>query len=89
MIEQQDLKTVHDLLQKLRIPCHSLQVFGRARINVHVICKSRNTADKWIMALSRVEPDRKISCTKTRIERAAFKADANNQHSIPGWLVAL
>ena len=89
MIDPNDIQTVYDLLRKLRLPCHSLKVFGRARLNVHVICKSRNSADKWALALSQIEPSRKISCTKTLIERVAFKADAQNQNAMPGWLVTL
>ena len=41
-------------LEQLRIPHHTLQVFGVIRINVHVTCKSRDTAEKWHRVLVRL-----------------------------------
>lgn len=89
MIEAADLARFTAKLESLPIARHKLHVFGRARLNVHVICKSRATAQKWAQALASIDPGRPITCTATRIERAQFKADAQNQRSTSGWLVAL
>ena len=89
MIEAADLAKLADKLQSLAIPCHKLQVFGRARLNIHVTCKSRATADKWAQVLAAIEPGRKVACIETLIERADFKRDAQNQFHTRGWLVAL
>lgn len=89
MITDTDKARVAELLTKLQIPAEQIQVFGRARLNVHVVCRGRDAADKWAQVLSTIEPGRKISCVRHDIERKAFKQDAANQTHMRGWLVAL
>lgn len=89
MIEQNDIQAMATKIKALGIPHIKLNVFGRIRLNVHVICKSRATADRWAQVLGAMEPGRQITCTKTRVERAVFKGDAQSQNTVPGWLVAL
>lgn len=89
MISDHDKERLTALLKKLGIAANEIRVFGAAQLNVHVICKGRTTADKWALALSTIEPGRKITCTPQRIERRQFKADARNQTHVRGWLVAL
>lgn len=36
------------------IPFEELKVFGSIRLNVHVVCLGRDTADKWASLLSQV-----------------------------------
>ncbi|KRC36263.1 hypothetical protein [Acidovorax sp. Root219] len=89
MLNQNDIQAFAHKLRSLGIPCEHLQVFGALRLNVHVTCRSRNTADRWTQVLATIEPGRTITCTKTRIERKRFKADATQQSHIGGWLIAL
>lgn len=89
MIPDTDKSRFAALLARLGIPADQITVFGASRINVHVTCKSRTTADKWAMALATIEPGREISCVRHMIERKKFKPDARNQSHVNGWLVAL
>lgn len=68
------------------IPFNSIRVFGVIRCNVHVVCVSRATADKWAQLLAQV-----FSTTPT-ITGHVWDAEENRGTCLrptkrSGWLV--
>lgn len=49
-------------LRQLGLPFEKLTVFGRIYCNVHVVCVSRTTAQKWTQVLGTVFPGAKVGC---------------------------
>lgn len=74
-------------LASLGFGFESLKVFGTIRQNVHVVCISRNTADKWAMTLATIFKGGKITCTPTTWEAAENKNTTLRPTMRKGWLV--
>jgi hypothetical protein len=47
-------QSMQEKLESLGLPFEQLKVFGSIRLNIHVVCFGRDTADKWACILSRV-----------------------------------
>lgn len=86
----QDIKTAMQArLETAGIGFEKIQVFGAIRCNVHVTCKSRDTAEKWAALLAGVFKGAKVACVPT-VWKAAGIAGAQ-QHPVmhKGFLVAV
>ena len=55
-------------LESLGIPFEKIYVFGALRLNIHVTCKSRNTADRWALTLSSIVKGASIKTIPTSWE---------------------
>jgi len=60
-------------LAETGIAHESITVFGAIRCNVHVVCVSLDTANKWVMLLSQVFKGAKVNLTER-----SWKAAKNN-----------
>ena len=50
-------------LAQLGIPSESIKVFGRARCNIHIICVSRSTAQRWAHVLHTISGGARVTVT--------------------------
>jgi len=50
-----------ETLKKAGLGYEDIKVFGAIRCNVHVVCVSRDTADKWAMLLAGVFKGSKVA----------------------------
>jgi hypothetical protein len=87
-----DVLAINDQMQsKLAaagLPFESLKVFGVIRCNVHVVCASRDTAQKWVSLLSQVfvaQP----SMTKHVWDAKHNKGTCLRPSKRKGWLVGV
>lgn len=79
---------MHSKLISAGLTFSSIRVFGAIRCNVHVVCVSRETADKWALLLAQVfnaEPS---------VTSHVWNAEENHGTSLRptkrnGWLVAV
>ena len=70
------------------LPFESLKVFGVIRCNVHVVCVSRDTAQKWVSLLAQVFG------AKPSMTRHSWAAKHNQNTCLKptrrnGWLVGV
>ncbi len=75
-------------LTTLDLGSESIQVFGRLRLNVHVICVSIETARKWAAVLS------KMTGARASLVAHSWNAEANRGTSMlptkrHGYLIAV
>jgi hypothetical protein len=74
-------------LAELGLGAESIKVFGAIRTNVHVVCVSRETADKWAMALAQ------IFAARPTVVPTIWKAATNKERRLfpvrKGFLVAV
>lgn len=80
---------IKEKLEELNIAYEKIDVFGASRLNIHVACKSRNTADKWIVALSFAFKGAKIGVVKTSWEAKNNKGTCLLPTKIDGYRVHL
>lgn len=52
-------------LESAGLGYEKIQVFGAIKCNVHVVCVSKNTAEKWVRFLAAAFNGAKISLNKT------------------------
>ena len=78
---------IKEKLEELNICHEQIDVFGAARLNIHVACKSRDTADNWIVALSSAFKGAKIGVVKTSWEAKHNKGTCLLPTRIEGYRV--
>lgn len=83
------LAAMQERFASLGLGYESLKVFGVLRINVHVICVSRTTAQQWVRALSAVFPGVKIACVPHVWAAVENKGTCLNQTMRRGFLIGV
>ena len=86
--EQMNADMQAKLLQ-LGLPAEKVQVFGRIRLNVHVTCVGRDTADKWALALGQIAKGAHIALVPHRWEAKENKGTCLRPTMRDGFLIAL
>ena len=76
-------------LAKAGIPHESIKVFGVIKQNVHVVCLSRDTADKWAQLLNSVFKGAKVACVAHQWDAVENKGTQMRPTKRKGWLVAV
>lgn len=76
-------------LARAGIPNESIKVFGVIRQNVHVVCLSRDTADKWAHLLASVFRGAKVACVAHQWDAVENKGTQMRPTKRNGWLVAV
>ena len=76
-------------LAQAGIPHESVKVFGVIKQNVHIVCLSRDTADKWAQLLSRVLRCAKVACVAHQWDAVENKGTQMRPTKRKGWLVAV
>lgn len=76
-------------LAEAGIPHESIKVFGVIRQNVHVICLSRDTAQKWSHLLGSLFPASKVACVSHMWNAVENKGTQMRPTKRRGWLVAV
>ena len=76
-------------LAQAGIPHESIKVFGIIRQNVHVICLSRETAQKWSHLLGSLFPASKVACVSHMWNAVENKGTSMRPTKRSGWLVAV
>lgn len=64
-------------------------MFGAIRTNVHIVCISRDTAQKWASALTRIFQGAKVQCVQHVIYAKVNKGTNLRPTTRKGWLVAV
>jgi hypothetical protein len=84
----QDLKQAfQQKLAESGLGFETLKVFGSIRLNVHVTCTSRDTANKWAQLLAQVFKGSKPTLTPTLWEAKENKGGCLNQTIRNGYLI--
>ena len=76
-------------LAALRIPSESIKVFGRARCNIHIVCVSRSTAQRWAHVLHTVSGGARVSVTDHAWEAKEQRGTCLRPTMRSGHLVAV
>jgi hypothetical protein len=80
------LKAFEAKLQQLPYGYESMKVFGAIRLNVHITCQSRETANNWVAALA---PVGKVTITETMWNAKENKGPALCPTIKRGYLISM
>ena len=76
-------------LEQAGIGFESIRVFGAARCNVHILCVSRDTADKWAILLNKVFTGSTAKVVSTAWDAAENKGTCLNHTVCKGYLIGI
>ncbi|MBR8188256.1 hypothetical protein KDW82_04170 [Burkholderia vietnamiensis] len=89
MDRQQMNLALKEKLESLPYGRESIKVFGAIRCNVHIVCVSRNTADKWALALAQAFRGANITVTPHRWHAAENKNSCLCPSTRDGFLIGM
>jgi hypothetical protein len=76
-------------LLELGIPAHNVKVFGAIRTNVHVLCIGRDTATRWVCALSKIFPGARVTTCATSWNAATNRGTCLRPTQVRGFLIGV
>lgn len=87
--QQETLQAMRHRLETAGIPFESINVFGAARCNVHVVCVGRNTAERWQRLLAQAFKGARVYCGEHEWNAAKNKHYSQYPTKRKGWLIAV
>jgi len=87
-MDQSHKDKIRQLLEGCGEQFDCVNVFGSVKCNIHVTCRSVETATKWSSILSEISQS-KVAMAKTRWPAYDNKSVSNEPTMINGYLVAV